>query len=108
MTPAYKRCSCGVVYTAAGFAALPFVGNMLSEDETGAYCAQLRNCPCGSTIAVETRVADELTGATRLERELEAGVLLEKKRQAIGVPAGFASLAPDEAQALLNWAEEKP
>jgi len=43
----------------AQWSALPFVGNQPSEDESGQYNAELRNCPCGSTIAVETKIGED-------------------------------------------------
>jgi hypothetical protein len=41
-----KKCGCGRVHTQEGWKQLPFVG-VMHED-----CLELRNCPCGSTIAL--------------------------------------------------------
>jgi hypothetical protein len=56
----YKKCGCckRVYSTRAEFEALKFKGEQPSEDETGAYLTEMRDCQCGSTIAVETRVGD--------------------------------------------------
>lgn len=56
-----KRCSCGRRYDEAGWAALPLVGRITYEHDDGQESAretlEHRNCPCGSTMAVE--VEDE-------------------------------------------------
>ena len=49
--PAPKQCGCGLSHDAAAWRALPFVGFMLDEAET----IELRNCACGSTLAIEVR-----------------------------------------------------
>ncbi len=41
-----KTCGCGRAFTAAAWARLPYVGIM-------AGCLEMRNCLCGSTIAVK-------------------------------------------------------
>jgi len=52
-----KVCPCCVrAFTAADWARLPLLGDMLSEDETGTYRLELRNCSCGSTLAVEEKL----------------------------------------------------
>ena len=48
-----KRCSCNRPYTEAEWRALPFVGYQAGEADRLA----LRNCPCGSTIAIVQAVA---------------------------------------------------
>lgn len=55
MTAAFKRCGCGAEFDRAGWALLPRVGSMRAPpDRTGpADHIELRNCPCGSTIAVD-------------------------------------------------------
>lgn len=49
MSTVVKACGCGRTYTAEEWAALELVGIMADDVET----IELRNCPCGSTIAVE-------------------------------------------------------
>jgi hypothetical protein len=45
-----KYCRCGRAYSMLDtWRALPLVGYMPDEDETD---LELRNCPCGSTIAI--------------------------------------------------------
>jgi len=44
----YKVCSCGVQYTLEAWCALPYVGVLVDPDES----FELRNCVCGSTLAV--------------------------------------------------------
>ena len=44
-----KVCACGRSYDARAFAALPFVGVQAFDDE---WAAELRQCPCLSTIAI--------------------------------------------------------
>lgn len=41
-----KKCGCGLVHTAEAWEQLPFVG-VMPED-----FIELRNCPCGSTLAI--------------------------------------------------------
>jgi hypothetical protein len=43
-----RRCGCGREYDAASWRDLPFVGHQ----DDGVESIELRNCPCGSTIAV--------------------------------------------------------
>jgi hypothetical protein len=45
---AFKVCGCGRPYTRAGWDRLPFVG----VQDDGVERIELRNCVCGSTIAV--------------------------------------------------------
>ncbi len=47
--PPVKRCGCGVAYSVEAWAGLPYVGIMADEHER----LELRNCRCGSTIAIE-------------------------------------------------------
>jgi hypothetical protein len=55
-----KRCACCErLHTAADWAALAFIGDVLSEDESGRYCLELRNCQCGSTLGIESLVAEQ-------------------------------------------------
>lgn len=44
-----KRCACGAVYDGHAWARLPLVGLHVDDEES----IELRNCRCGSTIAVE-------------------------------------------------------
>lgn len=49
-----KECACGAAYTAQAWASLRFVGTVevpADPDEPEAYALELRNCPCGSTLA---------------------------------------------------------
>lgn len=51
-----KKCSCcGKEHDAASWKGLKYVGVMETEDETGKYTLELRNCSCGSTIGIETK-----------------------------------------------------
>lgn len=53
-----KTCGCGRVYSYLAWARLPFIGDVRSEDETGRYVLELRNCNgCGSTIGIEEQVS---------------------------------------------------
>ena len=45
-----KACGCGRVFSAHEWETLQFVGKMIDEVET----LEMRNCPCGSTIAVQS------------------------------------------------------
>lgn len=56
--PPFKTCGCGREYTAAGWQALPIKGYLLTEDDEGQYELEMRNCPCGSTIAVEEKLSN--------------------------------------------------
>lgn len=51
-----KSCGCGRKYDGAAWAALPFVVDQVTEDETGRYSTEMRNCACNSTIAVERKL----------------------------------------------------
>lgn len=53
-----KRCPCCArAYTGAEWVELPWIGELVSEEEDGTrYRASLRNCACGSTIATEEQV----------------------------------------------------
>lgn len=44
-----KPCGCGLVHDHAAWSALPYVGDMHDED----VVLELRNCRCGSTLAIE-------------------------------------------------------
>lgn len=56
---AVKACACGRAHDARGFDALPAptAGGTMDDGEGGRLT--LRNCPCGSTLAVQT--AQEIT-----------------------------------------------
>jgi len=61
-----KQCSCGRVHWQAGWEELPFVGNQFTHDGSYDldsrifyYRTELRNCPCGSTIALEVEMEPE-------------------------------------------------
>jgi hypothetical protein len=59
MDPIISECGCGKSYTKSQWQSLAEPANnrpMVSSDETGTYSLELRNCPCGSTIGVETKV----------------------------------------------------
>jgi hypothetical protein len=60
----FKRCGCGRAFTLPRWNGLPHAGDMLSSDASGFYCAEMRHCPCGSTIAVEYK--QRADGAWRL------------------------------------------
>jgi hypothetical protein len=47
-----KVCKCGQKFTETQWRALPLVGKM-DYEEDGDKRLELRNCPCGSTIAIE-------------------------------------------------------
>ena len=47
--PLVKRCACGRTFTAHEWSLLVFVGRMMDPEES----IELRNCPCGSTVAIE-------------------------------------------------------
>lgn len=71
----FKTCTtCGREFTAEQWAALPTKGHQPSEDETGFYDLELKDCTCGSTIGVETKLpaidADERKAAEHLLGEL--------------------------------------
>lgn len=44
-----KACGCGARHDGTGWAGLPLVG----WNDDGVEVLELRNCPCGSTLAVE-------------------------------------------------------
>jgi len=48
----FKVCGCGREHDAASWSDLPLVGFM-DLDADGDERLELRNCPCGSTVAVE-------------------------------------------------------
>lgn len=53
--PPVKTCGCGQQFTFLEWKNLQLVGHQhVAEDEHGpALSIELRNCPCGSTIAIE-------------------------------------------------------
>lgn len=54
-----KRCTCcGRLLAPLEWYALPFVG-LWSAEETGDVALELRNCRCGSTLAVPAPVVRE-------------------------------------------------
>ncbi len=48
--PPAKHCGCGISHDVFEWAALEYVGVMCDES---VGTIELRNCPCGSTLAVE-------------------------------------------------------
>jgi hypothetical protein len=72
-----KRCGCGCEYTPEQWQALPYVGVMRDDVEA----LELRNCVCGSTLAVEmTMNCDKALNGDRCDcDECEAS---ETKRSA--------------------------
>lgn len=66
-----KQCACGRSFSEAEFVALPFVGH---QESASAPVQELRNCPCGSTLAVEVPG----TGSPRFEAR--RAVLLDVAR----------------------------
>ncbi len=56
----WKRCTCcQAVYSQAEWTALPYVGEQDTEDDTGRYRTEYRNCTgtgCGTTLAIEEKV----------------------------------------------------
>lgn len=57
--PVFKRCGCGRTFSLVEWGSLPSRGTHESADETGEYQADMRDCPCGSTIAVEFKRAPD-------------------------------------------------
>lgn len=53
----HKACPCGRTFTAEQWATLVMVGKMFDAEET----LELRNCPCGSTIATVVDLAHAST-----------------------------------------------
>ncbi len=55
-----KKCRCNREYTANTWKWLPLVGTQITDEQDGpytcVYSTEMRNCLCGSTIAVETVV----------------------------------------------------
>jgi len=51
--PLVKVCGCGRTFSAHEWSLLHCLGSMVDEEGT----IELRNCPCGSTIAVEIVIA---------------------------------------------------
>lgn len=52
----HKVCACGRTFTAAQWATLEMVGRMLDVETL-----ELRNCPCGSTLAMVVDLAHAST-----------------------------------------------
>lgn len=51
-----KTCSvCGAQYGAASFAALQFCGVKYTTEDDAEYRLEMRNCTCGSTLAIERK-----------------------------------------------------
>lgn len=51
-----KTCTCcKKTHSHEEWLKLPFVGSMLTGDETGTYSLEMRNCSCGSTLGIETK-----------------------------------------------------
>lgn len=54
-----KTCSCCKrLITADEWNALPLVGDVVTSDESGTFITEMRNCPCGSTLATETKISE--------------------------------------------------
>jgi hypothetical protein len=51
-----KTCGCGRTYDRADWLALPLVGYMDDSVE----CLELRNCPCGNTLAIVIDLSQDL------------------------------------------------
>lgn len=49
------RCACGRTYTHAEWSLLDLVGYQAEPEDEDDRPLELRNCPCGSTRAVEVR-----------------------------------------------------
>jgi hypothetical protein len=66
-----KKCVCGALYrTDLEWQSLPFACIQSGTDEEGRrYCPdlELRNCPCGSTIAVRLTTIDAVAGLSQQE-----------------------------------------
>ncbi len=49
-----KTCSCcGIKHSKESWEELKHIGDQLTEDETGKYRLELRNCHCGTTLGIE-------------------------------------------------------
>lgn len=54
MSEIMKECACGRSFTEDEWLLLPFVGKSGTDDgDPDPIVIELRNCPCGSTIAIE-------------------------------------------------------
>lgn len=77
-----KPCGCGKSYNAATWAALKFVGWYETENDDGlAYFLELRNCSCGSTLAVDQQKCDTC-GEPVVEHAETCPVNAEEKHEA--------------------------
>lgn len=56
-----KRCGCGIEHDARAWQALPFVGyqDFPAEGTLPSIRLELRNCPCGSTLALRVSITRE-------------------------------------------------
>ncbi len=82
MSAVVKVCGCGRIYTAAAWAALDVVGTMPSEEPT--FDLDMRNCPCGSTIAIQVPASKD-----KCERHIGDVGDFERYRPC-GAPAPYA------------------
>lgn len=56
-----KVCGCGRTFTRAELDRLVRRKDWITEDETGRYLLEQRDCPCGSTLGIEHRIAARST-----------------------------------------------
>jgi hypothetical protein len=55
----FKQCGCGRTFNAREWAALEDVGEVFTEDETGTFRLEMRNCDaCRSTLGIEAKVEE--------------------------------------------------
>lgn len=53
----FRRCACcGRTFSRAGLDRLPRKADWPSEDDTGRYLLEQRDCPCGNTLALEHKL----------------------------------------------------
>ena len=99
MGPYVKVCACGAGYTAAEWERLPLVGH-LAEEDGGPMT--MRNCPCGSTLAVETGPSrwDAIPGA------VACGVCLNPAKAA--TTTAYGKPACEECAASVDGKGELP
>lgn len=81
MTALIKTCGCSLAFTAEGWKALPFVGwSDAYETEWPGLMAldEMRNCPCGSTIAIQRGVRQVLRELATAAKTLEGQTVEER------------------------------
>ncbi len=88
-----KRCLCGACYWPATWSALPFVGML---DVADPLPIELRNCRCGSTIAVEGSALPTRHGARALEACAASESLRDRVRALVPVLIVLNSRKPHE------------